>query len=69
MNERDIKIKLNQWITEIKIINRPYLLIFINGVSFFTNRIEYDDEHCLFYLDDALIGSVYFSNIKSMDIY
>ena len=69
MNERDIKIKLGQGVTEMKIFNRPYLLIFINGVSFYTNRIEYDDEQCLFYSDNEIIGSVYFSNIKSMDIY
>lgn len=69
MDERDIKIKLNQWITEMKIFNKPCLLISINGVSFWTDRIVYDEEHCWFYLNKILVGFVNINDIHFIDMY
>ena len=69
MNEREIKIKLNQWITEMKIFNIPQLLISINGVYFWTDRIVYDDEHCWLYLNKILIGFVNLNDIHFLEKY
>ena len=69
MNERDIKILLNKWITELELIRPRHIIIVINGLHFFVNKIEYDKEHCLLYLDNILIGVAYFSNIDTIELY
>ena len=69
MTDRDIKIKLNKAITEMKVFNKENFIISINGVYFWTDRIVYDEEHCWCYLKGILVGFVNFNDIHYIDTY
>lgn len=69
MTIREIIRILNKGIEITEKIRPRYLLININGVYFYVNKIDYDELHCRLYQDDKLIGGAFFHHIDSIEIY